>query len=251
MDALLRLDGQVAIVTGATGGLGSRIAQTLAEAGAKVALFGRRAERLRELADGIGPAALPLAVDLDKSADIAPAVAEVEAKLGPVGILINSAGVNIRKPLLELDEAEWDRILDTNLKATFLVAQAVARRMVAHGNGGRIVNISSMLAERLIKTVGPYAASKAAVVTLTKAMALEWAAEMINVNAILPGYIETDLNRAFLHSERGQAMRAKFERPRVGEPRDLDGLVLYLCSPAARFVTGGSFLIDDGQSLAI
>lgn len=248
------LAGRTALVTGASSGLGYRFARVLAEAGAKVACAARRTDRLEKLVGEIraaGGHAAAIALDVTRTAEIEPALDWAEETLGPISVLVNNAGLNIAKPLVEYQEAEYDSILGTDLKAVFFVAQAVARRLMAHNLSGSIVNISSLAGLRPVKRLGLYAAAKAGVAQLTRAMALEWAAANINVNAILPGYIETELNTQFLRSTPGEAMIQTMVRKRVMEPEALDGVLLLLASPASRYTTGSLYLVDDGQGFTL
>jgi NAD(P)-dependent dehydrogenase (short-subunit alcohol dehydrogenase family) len=246
------LSGRAALVTGASSGLGWRFAEVLAEAGAKVALAARRTERLEALAGAIaerGGTALPIALDVTHPAGVRAAVASAEAELGPLRILVNNSGVSVSSPFLDHSEEDWDRVIDTNLKGAFLVGQQAARHMTAHGLGGTIVNIASMLGIVVDKGTVAYCASKAGVVSLTKAMALELARYRIRVNAICPGYIETEMTEAFLSSPRGQALIQSIPMRRVAKAEELDGLLLLLASDASSFMTGSCVLVDGGESL--
>jgi NAD(P)-dependent dehydrogenase (short-subunit alcohol dehydrogenase family) len=248
------LGGTAALVTGASSGLGWRFAKTLAGAGAAVALAARRVDRLQllasEIADAGGRAAV-VPLDVTRTADIDAAFAAAERELGPVSVLVNNAGLNVKKPLLDVAEADYDAVMTTDLRAVFFVAQAAARRMLARGGGGSIINIASLAALRPVRGLGVYAAAKAGVAQLTRAMALEWAAQAINVNAILPGFVETELNTRFLRSEAGQALIRSFVRQRIPDGSSLDGLILLLASPAAAAITGSLFVMDDGQGFTV
>lgn len=243
------LQGRVALITGAGSGLGRQAAITLSRAGAAVALVGRRLEALQETVALLpeGTASLCLSVDITDIASVEAALNRVEAELGKVWVLVNSAGVGGRKPLLEIDAAHWASIFDVNACAAFFVAQAVAKRMVAHKSNGRIINICSVAAEVNSYGLGIYSASKAALEHLSRGMAFEWAAYGINVNVLNPGYILTAINRQRFESEAGQAMVGTFPRKRLGEPSDLDGAMLLLASPTSRFITGATLAIHDGQ----
>ena len=243
------LQGRVALITGAGSGLGRQAAITLARAGAAVALVGRRQDALQETAALLpaGAAVLVLPVDIGDASALEAALERVEAELGPVWVLVNSAGVGGRRPLLEVDAKHYAGIFEVNTRGAFFAAQAVARRMVAHNAGGRIINICSLAAETQTHGLGVYAASKAALEHLSRSMAYEWAPHGINVNVINPGYILTDMNRAMFESEGGRASVATFPKRRLGEPSDLDGAMLLLASPTSRFITGATLSIHDGQ----
>ncbi len=250
---LFSLDGQVAIVTGASGGLGRRFARTLAKAGAKVALAARRAERLSELAASIeasGGEALAVVLDVTDPAAIADGIAAAEAGLGPISILVNNAGIVVDKPLLETEEADWDRVLDTNLKGAWLMAREVAGRMAKTGGGGRIINIASILGQTATGRVHSYAASKAALIHLTRTLAVELARYSIRVNAIAPGYVETDLNRDFLAGPAGESLVKRVPLRRFARPEDLDAVLLLLASEASSYMTGSTVTVDGGLSLS-
>lgn len=254
MTGLFDLGGQCAIVTGASGGLGRHFALTLARAGAKVALAARRMEKLQEVADeiaGFDGRAIPVHLDVTDSESIREAVAAAETELGPITILVNNSGTVARKPIFEHDEADWDKVIGTNLKGAWLMALEVSRHMVRLGHGGSIINISSILGyDRVSAQVPEYCASKAGLVQLTKSMATELAHHDIRVNAIAPGYIETDLNREYLQSEQGQKLINRIPQRRAGLPKDLDGVLLLLASDASSFMTGSVITIDGGHSVA-
>ena len=249
------LTGQAAIVTGASGGLGKHFAITLARAGAKVALCARRAERIAEVAREIQAfdgRAMPIVMDVTDAASVRDGVAAAETELGAIGILINNSGVaDAGAAFLEQDEADWDRVVDTNLKGAWLVAREVARHMVRLGHGGRIVNVGSVLAFRAAARVPAYAASKAGLIQLTRAMAVELARHDIRVNAVAPGYVETDLNRDFLSGPAGEAIMKRIPQRRFGRMEDLDGPLLLLASDASAYMTGAVITIDGGQSVAL
>lgn len=248
------LSGVAAIVTGAGTGLGRHFALTLARAGAKVALCGRRLDPLvavQRAIEGFDGRALPILIDVADAASVKAGVAAAEQELGAITILVNNSGIVVDKPALEQDESEWDRVVDTNLKGAFLMAQEVARHMVRLGHGGSIVNIASILAQRASARVVGYAASKAGLEHLTRALAVEWARHQIRVNAIAPGYIETDINREFLASPAGQSIAKKVPMRRFGRPEDLEGPLLLLCSPAAAYMTGSVITVDGGQTVTL
>ena len=250
MSFQLSLTGRTALVTGASKGLGAYFAQRLAAAGARVAIAARQMADCEHVADAIraaGGTALPVALDVTSASSAASVVATVEERLGPLDILVSNAGVTATVPLLEQDEAGWDRILDTNLKGAFLMGQAAARAMVASGRGGAIVNVASILGLRVAGQVAAYASSKAGLVQLTQSMALEWARHKIRVNALCPGYIETDLNRDFFETEAGKALIRRVPQRRLGQLADLEGPLLFLCSDAAAYMTGSCVVVDGGH----
>ncbi|MFB3102546.1 MAG: SDR family NAD(P)-dependent oxidoreductase [Alphaproteobacteria bacterium] len=254
MEKLFDLDGQVAIVTGASSGLGAHFAETLAKAGAKVAIGARRVDRLAALAEQIADSdgrALPIELDVTDAGSVAEAIRIAEEELGPISVLVNNAGIPSAGRAIEMPEDEWDRVLDTNLKGAWLMAREVGRHMVEHETAGRIVNISSIIGvSTAAKRVLAYSVSKAGLVSLTKTMALELAGNGICVNAIAPGYIETELNSDFLQSPAGQRIATRVPIGRFGETGDLDGVLLLLAGPAARYITGSVFTVDGGLSLS-
>ena len=182
-------------------------------------------------------------------AGIGAAFAAAEERLGPVTVLVNNAGLTVTKPLLEHDEADWDKVMDTNLKGAWLVAQEAARRMAAAG-GGNIINIASILGLRVAGTVPAYCASKAGLIHLTRVMALELVRYGIRVNALAPGYIETDINRDFFAGEAGQRLIKRIPQRRLGQLEDLDGALLYLASDASRYMTGSVVTVDGGHMVS-
>ncbi|TAJ88514.1 MAG: glucose 1-dehydrogenase [Reyranella sp.] len=247
------LSGKVALVTGASSGLGVHFARTLAEAGASVAIAARRADRLASLqAELQQGGAKAVAVDLDvQSADsIAAAYEKVEAALGPLDILVNNAGISIVKPALDMPEADWDAVVDTNLRGAWLMTQAAGRRWVAAKRPGSIVNIASILGLRTIGQVAPYNASKAGLIHLTRALAMEWARYQIRVNAICPGYIETEMNSDFWKTPGGQRLIDRIPQRRIGQPEHLDGALLLLASEAGAFMTGSVITVDGGHTVS-
>jgi len=254
MNSLFDLTGQVAFVTGASSGLGAHFGQTLASAGAKVAIGARRADRLSELAEKIEAddgRALPVELDVTDVDSVTRAVTIAEEELGPVSILVNNAGIPPKDLSLEMEESEWDRVMDTNLKGAWLMAREVGKHMVRHGQGGRIVNIASVLGWRTVaKRVQSYAVSKAGMISLTETLALELGRDGILVNAIGPGYIKTELNTKFLESEPGARIQKRVATGRFGEPEDLDGALLLLAGPAGAYITGAVIAVDGGLSLS-
>ena len=247
-----RLDGQLALVTGASSGLGQQFAQVLAQAGARVALAARRVDKLQSLVEDIqrsGGEAMAVALDVGDAASVR-ACFDALAPFGVPGIVVNNAGVTVTKAALEQTEDDYDQVLDTNLKGCWLVATEAARRMVAAGQGGSIVNVASILGERVAGGVAPYAISKAGVVQATKALALELARHKIRVNALLPGYVVTDLNREFLASEAGEKLRARIPSRRFNELEDLDGPLLLLASAAGAGMSGASVAVDGAHRVS-
>ena len=247
------LRGQAALVTGASSGIGRHLAELLAAAGAGVALAARRADRLAEAAreiEAAGGRCLPIALDVTRSDSVAAAVAAAESELGPLTILVNNAGVTVAKPVLQHTEEEWDYVLDTNLKGAWLMAREFAQHLVDRGRPGRIVNIASVLGLRTIAWVPSYSAAKAGLIHLTHVLAMELARYGILVNAIAPGYVETDFNRDFLRSEAGKKLEARIPLRRVGRPDDLDGAMLLLASSAGAYITGAVIAVDGGHGVA-
>ncbi|HEX6980398.1 MAG TPA: glucose 1-dehydrogenase [Alphaproteobacteria bacterium] len=252
MADIFDLTGKVAFVTGASSGLGRHFALTLARAGAKVAIGARRLDRLEDLAKEIAAfdaRALPLRLDVTDQLSVERAMAEAETELGSLNILVNNAGIATTTSFLEQDEAGWRDVLATNLDGAWRVARLAARQMAAHGHGGSIINIASILGLRPAARVSAYAAAKAALISLTQTMALELARHGIRVNALAPGYVETDLNREFLQSPAGAAMVKRVPLRRFGAPEDLDGAMLLLASDAGRYMTGSVVVVDGGHAL--
>jgi NAD(P)-dependent dehydrogenase (short-subunit alcohol dehydrogenase family) len=253
MDNILQLDGKVALVTGASSGLGERFAELLGSAGARVAVAARRTDRLDALKTKLetrGAKAHAVAMDVAKLDSIRAAVAEAEGALGPIDILVNNSGVSVTKRLVDHDESDYDYVMDTNLKGAFFVAQAVAKSMIEGKRPGRIINIASAGGIRPLARIGVYCMSKAGVIHMTRAMALEWGRHGINVNAVCPGYIETEINREHWRTDAGRKLVDMLPRKRVGKPEDLDGLMLLLASDASHFINGASIVADDGLTAA-
>jgi NAD(P)-dependent dehydrogenase (short-subunit alcohol dehydrogenase family) len=246
------LKGQVALVTGASGGLGEHFARLLAREGAAVAVAARRLELVEAVARRIeadGGRALAVALDVADVSAIAPAMDRAEAALGPLTILVNNAGVGGEGLALDLPVEEFDRTFDVNVRGVFFAAQAAARRMIAAGTEGCIVNIASIASHTVLPGLSAYCSSKAAVAMLTKTLAREWARRGLAVNALCPGYIETAINADWWPTEGGQKQLKGFPRRRLMAATDLDAAFLMLAGPAARAITGSVITIDDGQSL--
>jgi len=246
----LRLDGKTALVTGANGGLGAHFALTLAKSGANVVLGARDVGSLQPIEQQIrstGVGTHPISLDVSNRESVAQAFDQAAHLLGPVTVVVNNAGVAVTKPLLEHTEDDWNQVIGVNLTGAWRVAQEAARHMVEHRQGGSIVNIASILGERVATQVPSYAASKAALIHLTKAMALELARHRIRVNALAPGYVVTNINREFFESEPGQALIKRIPQRRIGNPEELDGALLLLASDAGSYATGSVFVLDGGH----
>jgi NAD(P)-dependent dehydrogenase (short-subunit alcohol dehydrogenase family) len=252
------LTGKTALVTGASSGLGARFARVLAENGARVVLASRRVERLKELRaeiEAAGGSARVVELDVNSHESICAAVAHAETEAGPIDILINNSGVSTTQRLVDVKPDDFDFVFNTNTRGAFFVAQEVGKRMLARSKGdptrqGRIVNIASMAGLKVLAQIGVYCMSKAAVIHMTKAMALEWGRFGINVNAICPGYIRTEINDDYWETPGGQKLVQMLPRRRVGDPADLDGLLLLLCSEQSHFINGAAIAADDGLGLA-
>lgn len=247
------LQGRTALVTGGFSGLGLHFARVLAGHGANVALAGRRIELGRSIASDIcasigRPGAVrAYEVDVTDSSSAAEGFAAVTSDFGVPVIVVNNAGTVIRAPSLDVSDEDWDAVVGVNLTGVFRIAQAGARAMVRAGTGGTIINIASILGLRVRPQVVSYAATKAAVVHLTKALALEWAEHGIRVNAIAPGYFETELNRELLNSDAGRAIISRVPQKRSGQLADLDGPLLLLASDASAYMTGAVLAVDGGH----
>lgn len=247
---LFSLEGQTALVTGASGGLGRHFAEVLARAGATVVLAARRTELLAKAVSELearGHRATAVVMDVTDAASVAAAFAQAEAAGNPVTILVNNSGIVTSASSLDLEEEDWDRVLDTNVKGAWLVSRVFARNARAARREGAIINVASILGFRVAGNVSAYAVSKAGLVQLTRAMGLELARFGIRVNALAPGYIATDLNRAFFESEPGKAMIARIPQRRLGSLDDLDGPLLLLASAASRYMTGSTITVDGGH----
>ena len=251
------LSGRVAFITGASSGLGAQFARTLARAGAGVVLASRRVEKLKELRariEGEGGDAHVIELDVTDHDSIKSAVAHAETEMGSIDILVNNSGVSTTQRIQDVTPEDYDFIFDTNVKGAFFVAQEVGKRMLAHSRGaapgsftgGRIINIASMAGLKVLPQIGAYCMSKAAVVQMTRAMALEWGRFGINVNAICPGYIDTEINHHHWQTEQGRKLMDMLPRKRVGQPQDLDALLVMLASDQSHFVNGAVIAADDG-----
>ena len=249
-DNCVDLNGKVALVTGASSGLGRQAAIALAGAGAKVAVTARRLDRLETLTAEIvasGGQAGPFALDVRDPASVEQVARDAAAVLGPIDVLVNNAGISVAKRPEDFTLDDYDFVHETNVKGPFLLAQAVGREMIKRGLGGKIINISSMMALRVTAKLTLYGMSKAAIAQMTKQMALEWARHDIQVNAICPGYIETEMNTKHWLTEAGKGMVARMPRRRIGKPDVMDGLLLLLASGKSDYMTGALIPIDDGQ----
>lgn len=252
----VNFEGKIALVTGASSGLGAQFAKVLAQAGAQVVLAARRVERLKELRaeiEAAGGAAHVVTLDVTDYASIRAAIAHAETEAGPIDILVNNSGVSTTQRLIDVTPDDYAYVMDTNQRGAFFVAQEVAKRMIARAKSDlnkqhRIINIASVGGLRVLPQIGIYCVSKAAVIHMTKSMAVEWGRYGINVNAICPGYIETEINSAYFKSEKGAKLTEMLPRRRLGKPEDLDGLLLLLAGDESRFINGSIVAADDGMS---
>ena len=252
MESTFSLSGKVILVTGASSGLGARFAKLFAAEGATVAMAARRVERLKELRAEIeadGGQAHVYAMDVTDAGSVSDAIAKVDAEFGRIDVLVNNSGVSASGRLLDMTEEDYDYVMNTNTKGAFFVAQQTAKVMIAKKTPGRIINIASVAGLRVLSGIGVYCMSKAAVVQMTKAMALEWGKYGINTNAICPGYIRTEINSDYFDSDAGQKLVNMLPRRRVGKVDDLDGLLMLLASDASAFMNGSVIAADDGLSV--
>jgi len=251
------LSGRIAFITGASGGLGAQFARTLSAAGAAVVLASRRIDKLKDLRaeiEGKGGDAHVIELDVTDHDSIKSAVAHAETEVGSIDILINNSGVSTTQRLQDVSPEDYDFMFNTNVKGAFFVAQEVGKRMLARAKGaapgsytgGRIINIASMAGLRVLPQIGVYCMSKAAVIQMTKAQALEWGKFGINVNALCPGYIDTEINHHHWQTEGGQKLVQMLPRKRIGHPADLDAMLVTLCSDQSHFINGAVIAADDG-----
>ena len=249
MSDLFDVSREVILITGASQGLGRQFARVLSAHGAAVALAARQTGKLKALEDEIkakGGRAVAVEMDVTSAASIAKGLDAAESALGPITVLINNAGIAVEKLAVEQSEADWDAVIRANLKGAYFAATEVARRMIARKGGGNIINIASVLGFSVVKFIAPYAISKAGVVQATKALALELAASDIRVNALAPGYIDTDINHDVWETPAGEKLIKRIPQRRVGRESDLDGAIMLLASPASRYMTGSVVTVDGG-----
>lgn len=247
---LFSLRGRTALVTGASGALGEHFARVLHSAGAQVVLAARRLGALERLAGQLGERAAAVVLDVTDAAAVGRALDAAEAAFGaPCDVVVNNAGIAVTRPALRQTEEDWDSVLDVNLRGCFLVAQAAAQRLVAAERPGSIVNIASAGGLRVLAGVVGYTASKAALLQMTRHLAVEWARHGIRVNALAPGYVLTPINAEFFAGEAGQALVKRSPQRRLGEPRDLTGPLLLLASDAGAHMTGATVVVDGGHTI--
>ena len=249
-----RLDGKIALITGAGSGLGRQFAKTLSGAGATVVLAARRKEKLEETASAVsedGGSSYCVSLDVTNSGSIGDCFAEIISEVGTPDVLVNNAGIAIDNYLLDQTEDEWDAVLDTDLKGVFLVGQAAAKAMIEAGKPGSIINIASILGLAVAKTLASYGAAKAGVISLTRTMALEWVRHKIRVNAIAPGYFMTEMNEHQLNTDAGEYLKNRIPMKRIGELVELGGPLLLLATDAGGYMTGSVVTVDGGQLCGI
>lgn len=249
MSGIFDVSKETILITGASQGLGRQFARVLAAHGAAVALAARQTDKLKSLQDeitGKGGRAVAVQMDVTDMASISEAFDAAEEALGPISVLINNAGIAVEKLAVDQTEADWDSVIGANLKGAYFAATEIARRMIARKQEGNIVNIASVLGFGLTKAVSPYAISKAGIVQATKALALELAGHRIRVNALAPGYIDTDINHAVWDTPVGEKLIKRIPQRRVGHETDLDGAILLLASQASRYMTGSTVTVDGG-----
>jgi len=249
MTGLFDVSKEIILITGASQGLGRQFARVLSAQGAAVALAARQTAKLKALEEEIkakGGRAAAVEMDVTDNASIVSAIDAVEAALGPVTVLINNAGIAIEKPAIEQTQADWEAVIGANLKGAYFTATEAARRMIARKQGGNIINVASVLGFGVMKSLSPYAISKAGIVQATRALALELAGHQIRVNAIAPGYIDTEMNHDFWSSPGGEKLTKRIPQRRVGAESDLDGAILLLASKASTYMTGSVITVDGG-----
>jgi len=249
MTDLFDVSKEIILVTGASQGLGRQFARVLSRHGAAIVLAARQSAKLKSLEQeivGQGGRAVAVQMDVTDTASVGNAIDHAEAALGPVTVLINNAGIAIEKLSVEQTEADWDSVINANLKGAYFTATEIARRMIARKQEGNIVNIASVLGFGVMKFLSPYTISKAGIIQATKAMALELAGNRIRVNALAPGYIDTEMNHAFWSTPSGEKLAKRIPQRRVGAESDLDGAILLLASSASRYMTGSVITVDGG-----
>jgi NAD(P)-dependent dehydrogenase (short-subunit alcohol dehydrogenase family) len=249
MSVLFDVSKEIILVTGASQGLGRQFARLLSAHGAAVVLAARQTAKLKSLEEeirGNGGRAVAVQMDVTDMASIGAAIDAAEAQLGPVSVLINNAGIAVEKLAVDQTEADWDAVISANLKGAYFTATEVARRMIARREEGNIVNIASVLGLGVMKFLSPYTISKAGIIQATKSMALELAANRIRVNALAPGYIDTDINHDFWATPAGEKLTKRIPQRRIGTESDLDGAILLLASAASRYMTGSVITVDGG-----
>jgi 3-oxoacyl-[acyl-carrier protein] reductase len=253
MSDLFDVSKEVVLVTGASQGLGRQFARVLSAHGAAVALAARQTAKLQGLEEEIrarGGRATAVPMDVTDIASIGAAIDRAETALGPISVLVNNAGIAVEKLAVDQTEADWDAVINANLKGAYFAATEMARRMIVRKQGGNIVNIASVLGFGVMKFLSPYTISKAGIVQATRAMALELAGNHIRVNALAPGYIDTEMNHAFWATPAGEKLTKRIPQRRVGAESDLDGAILLLASNASRYMTGSVVTVDGGFLLA-
>jgi NAD(P)-dependent dehydrogenase (short-subunit alcohol dehydrogenase family) len=249
MSGLFDVSKEIILVTGASQGLGRQFARVLAAHGAAVVLAARQTAKLKSLEDEIrrqGGRAVAVQMDVTGTALIGKALDSAEAALGPVSVLINNAGIAIEKLAVDQTEKDWDSVINANLKGAYFLATEMARRMIARKQEGNIVNVASVLGFGVMKFLSPYAISKAGIIQATKVMALEFADHRIRVNALAPGYIDTEMNHDFWSTPSGEKLAKRIPQRRVGVESDLDGAIMLLASNASRYMTGSVVTVDGG-----